>query len=63
MTVSQAEQPDYKFETLSDEQQTQVLRRLMKVYAAHHYPDRVPAVQAEFKKIAKELHAAKEKKT
>jgi hypothetical protein len=65
MTVSMAEReftrlegPEY--DRLSREEKTQLLRRLMKVYAANHYPHRVPAVHAEAKKILKEL---KEKKT
>jgi hypothetical protein len=64
MPVSKVEhQPDYKFEELSDEQQTTVLRRLMKIYVAHDHATRGAAVRAEEKLIAKELHAAKKEKT
>ena len=49
-------EPEYQ--KLSDGEKLQIVRRMMKVYAAHRHPERGKAVQAEVKKIVAELRSA-----
>jgi hypothetical protein len=51
-------EPEYQ--KLSPEEQWTILRRTIKVYAAHPHPQRAAALRAEFDKIREELKTKKE---
>lgn len=44
-----------KFQALSEEKKKELLRRVMKVYAAHRYPERPQKLREEYGKIYAEL--------